>query len=1270
MRYFSKVAEEETKSKLLKYVAAPAAVGALTYAAVRHPQFSKIPAIAKAQKASKGKVTSIVSGKPEVMMRDFNVEALVNPSTPAKMKNWLLHAGIKHVRAEDLQKIKGKVKIKGAVYDDVAMTHPTWDPSKVKADVRYNVNKSEFLNRLQEKHVFSQMPEFKEFTPKAELLSKIIPKGKHTRESLHKALKDKDVFIKVKSGEGFGHGFQGKPADILKASDKDFKHLIENRGNYIAQDFFKHDKEYRVHAILQGGKVSITESHLKGLKGKHVLGKSINTPKVDPELAEYTKKALSEYAAKNKDKGNMIFGVDVMRDTKARKFAIGEINDNSGSFRTYIANYVRGKKNVEPRLLDKGKPPLFLKSPYLNYRQLTGQHAQPVAAGAGVVSAAATASVLKIKDEMKKTSEEKKSKFGLATLREHKVLTGIGVSALTTAALYKGLRAPKFSTDPYLRKIQKASKGKVTLVDPDLYASAELARLGEATHPIVQRVAEKSLSLFDETAGAIIRKIRFPGIKTVDPEKLKKGTKLEGVVVNRAAGTGKHITGDITVNPERTHYTKRDPIFNEKLKVGDIEEFKTIMPKTHDFEKLLKEHADISVEDFSKLRRSGAAKVLRKVDTGAGGVFVKPRYGERSEGLYSRLSQVTKAPITAKKYPENPIAEIQKEHKKLLFQEHLPIKVESRIHTLGSKIIGPPQTRHLTDVIKGKQTKNLPKDFKEEIETRLAVVLKKNKLDDPKEPPMLGWDIAKTTAGDYKVIEANTNSGFVFNMPPYARNKEMYTALTGRKSVAEAVGKTLPVSALAGTTAAYALHKTGEDRTDAMPTAVTAAAVAIPTYFASKYYLGKKYSKEFAELSNKYVKGFKKSTKATKAEMQRIHEQFFKGSEQKVLENNKKELIIGGGLGLATGGALAYKFPGDIIKEVKRKAGAAESKSVGRINVSTKSLVGKPFQPTGEIESVAKGERTLGALLRKSGKRMILGDDSELQVLGTKGSRVYAQNTFGTDAEHAIKGLNYKIVKDPTVGGLELNVAPGDADQLHRRFKRAITEGAPQAITSEGAILSGNTFLKTTGKGDIAASTHIHFQAKPELMKSKVNRVVGATAALNYLVPGAEERARGYSAYGAVNPKQKFGAGLPNATFWTAEGEKDLLGKHGFKHHPKKRAWRPDVGNIATEVRFNAPMHGDPKLSKKYLQLAELSLGESEHAVKFERLGKKIQRTTRGENVKLHSPKVKRMVVKEFESIIKSMPMEDKAINSMIQMMHRGKQLKLGNVVEAWKKFR
>jgi len=298
------------------------------------------------------------------------------------------------------------------------MNHPDWSPTKetgvgtltqkakqpdykVEADIIYNKDKSEFLDKLQDKYTFSQMKEFEGYTPKSRLVADVLKnKTKRTGknyadmskaeklDSIADAVQGEKVFIKMRGGEGFGAGFQGKPdklkefADLYKNNPgklkkqtiKDLETLADNPKSYIAQDLIKGDKEYRVHVALQGGKASTTQGYVKQINGKKTIGEEINVKKDNPELEAYVQKAMKNYSKSTKgDAKNQILGLDVLVDSKTGKKHIVEINDNSGSWGAYV-----------PKGGPEFKPGTFEKSPKMQYRQLTGRLDSPTAAKIGL----------------------------------------------------------------------------------------------------------------------------------------------------------------------------------------------------------------------------------------------------------------------------------------------------------------------------------------------------------------------------------------------------------------------------------------------------------------------------------------------------------------------------------------------------------------------------------------------------------------------------------------------------------------------------------------------------------------------------------------------------------------------------------------------------------------------------------------------------------------------------------------------------------------------
>ena len=410
----------------------------------------------------------------------------------------------------------------------------------------------------------------------------------------------------------------------------------------------------------------------------------------------------------------------------------------------------------------------------------------------------------------------------------------------------------------------------------------------------------------------------------------------------------------------------------------------------------------------------------------------------------------------------------------------------------------------------------------------------------------------------------------------------------------------------------------------------------------------------------------------------------------KTSAEHKKRTMLNTGLPILGMGALAGT--GALIAKGESETGAAVDHArgvhpyTGRIPVDKQSAttilngVGKKnILHTTHVDE-------LGDFLRSQKKRPVFGDDSELMLFGMKKKVPYVYNIGSTGSGKSyIKGKDFGIVDDATTGGLEINMSPGHSDQLHQHVHSAITQGTENvhAMKKNEFVLINNTLANLTGFDyskplsdrhiSVGASSHVHFSVPAAKMKATTHRVVGATAALNYLIPGADQRAQGYIGHGTYDAGYEYAKTVPYAYVWEGKRDKGLAKKHGFKLDPersKDQPWYPKKGHLATEVRFNAPMHGDPVVSKKYHQLIELALGDTEHAAKLETLGRNIEKWTGGEHHKLYTPSVRKQVATSFAEIIGGAFKNDTAIHGMINMIHEGKQLPIQNVVSAWKNIR
>jgi hypothetical protein len=315
-------------------------------------------------------------------------------------------------------------------------------------------------------------------------------------------------------------------------------------------------------------------------------------------------------------------------------------------------------------------------------------------------------------------------------------------------------------------------------------------------------------------------RFRMPDVEVHNPRELAEGTKFPGIVVNMAHY--KDIRGDVTINHPK-HIKELEQFANEDWKrrqnLGPVEKY---VPRSKTFDKVLKEH-QITPEQFSAMPRNQAKAILRTIQKRTGNRFVKPFYGQQSEGLYSDYEDILKSKRTKVKpgtksedidYDE--LTMLQREPKKYVAQELLDQDREIRFHTLGGRVIGSPQERDVNPLRGGSYgyyTK-FPKNFNQkDFETKLQASLKHRGLDDPNNPVLLGYDLIDSGSKIPKIVDANTESGFIFGgdlaVGPYggSRYGRAYKQLTGRNPKARSMATGAAVGAGVGLPSALLTHK-------------------------------------------------------------------------------------------------------------------------------------------------------------------------------------------------------------------------------------------------------------------------------------------------------------------------------------------------------------------------------------------------------------------------------------------------------------------------------
>jgi hypothetical protein len=380
--------KKETKDKL-KALGTSALVGVGTFALLRKRKFQEIPEVNSAQKASKGKLTTILSDMPDIQP-DYPTDVLLSKNIFQKAKNWWDYSGIKFHSSNELRSKKGPINIRGAVYDDTSVYDKKWRPEKVQADISYNSDKSLLKRDFLDKLHFSKLRSFSGDTPNTVEFSKLFRKGTAiTPEKIYKELGTRrsweQLFIKRRESIGVGEGYQGTGKDILKKRDNEnVKDLLKNPDKYIAQVNVPHDREYRAHAVLQGGSADYSDFMLRNINGK--LNKKIKSfsPEQMPQLSDELYKVVNDYSFKN-PKQNLILGLDVLRSSKyPDELVISEVNDNS----SFLWNVPSSARRL--------------------YTQVTGRRPVPQSLAASAVIGAGTYPL--VKRQLKKESAEKKKK--------------------------------------------------------------------------------------------------------------------------------------------------------------------------------------------------------------------------------------------------------------------------------------------------------------------------------------------------------------------------------------------------------------------------------------------------------------------------------------------------------------------------------------------------------------------------------------------------------------------------------------------------------------------------------------------------------------------------------------------------------------------------------------------------------------------------------------------------------------------------------------------
>ena len=370
---------------------------------------------------------------------------------------------------------------------------------------------------------------------------------------------------------------------------------------------------------------------------------------------------------------------------------------------------------------------------------------------------------------------------------------GLVAGAAAGALLYKHLRKPNFSADPFLRKIQERTNGKVTVIK-DNFAHDESNFFA---HP---------LNIPNRISKWMKRNVLNSDVKIVSSDDLVPQQKLKGAVVDMMSGSS--TFGDVTINAGKDQ-ERISNLIDADVKISNVPELQKHLSKTYTPAQVLKLHG-VSPKKFRSMSSDKARKVLEGISA-KHEYFIKPSEGEASRGLYSLMSKIESPSLRAKYtkgYPTAPIEHFQQNMDSLILQEPLNIKKEVRFHTIGHKIIDTPQIRHTG---KGGMTgfdSKFPETFdKADFEASLKKMYKRTNIE---HPALVGWDAAIGHDDKLHIIEGNTNSGFLWGLLPTPQKLPAFTALTGKRTRLSSLGYAAPAAASAGLVTAAITKKVTE----------------------------------------------------------------------------------------------------------------------------------------------------------------------------------------------------------------------------------------------------------------------------------------------------------------------------------------------------------------------------------------------------------------------------------------------------------------------------
>ncbi len=372
-------------------------------------------------------------------------------------------------------------------------------------------------------------------------------------------------------------------------------------------------------------------------------------------------------------------------------------------------------------------------------------------------------------------------------------------------------------------------------------ATAAIARKPKITNELQQAIKDKGLLIGLSYPASKKRKLlakllyswdlNFKNINTGKNEYIDKPIFYKNIL-DRNRTYSKH-----TVNSQVTADAILKNI-SDKSSLSDTEFIGDLFPKTKKLSDVLKEMS-IDKNSFNSMSKDQIDDVFRSIESTHGQQFLKPisgqSMGKGTDNIYARLGlATTKKKVKPggfekiymkEKYIDNPnaIDELKTNYDNYILTEYLGNNPETRLHTLNGEVIDSVKRFGFFEGAPTKFFKDTAE--KAQFEDSLRKLYKARGID--KENVSLAFDATRDATGKVRLIEANPNSGFLFNLTDvttktpyirpweYASTHKIYKKLTGRDTTTVAALKGLAAGgAVVGGAAAYdkVMEKKAEDR--------------------------------------------------------------------------------------------------------------------------------------------------------------------------------------------------------------------------------------------------------------------------------------------------------------------------------------------------------------------------------------------------------------------------------------------------------------------------